>query len=746
MIDTEHPKYFDYLDDYGEILARRFDIHDLVQRINHWRVFDGKDPASVAAGCRTFVELILKSLVGSWSETKDLELSELIKRATKQKLFDERPDGPDKPSLLDRMNEIRDYGNNAVHRNLINTVNASKSLTYLDEILRYYISENIDSRIIYPVIIRNDSVFANLSDEILTDLLKRAEFASSMIDDSSIKDRTESVVETAKKKREGFRVGIKGICDDLDLINKNFSAEDEIEKVYDSLDALYYKVVGELEESNSEIEHVEKEIEEILNEFDFIKMLLNNEGDATDEQMEILAFPKGLSSSKNILQISGSAGTGKTLCLLAKLIKEIGNSATNSTQTNMIEIKPKTVNKGLFVCFNTQLENYVNELLAKFPDIKNYIDVIHVDSLINKLAKPVSANTRESKYDAYVNDGARYPFGYSIFYHRQKNSPRLLEQAMQEISTLYPNRADEYYLNYNDRKNVSWMDDEMSWLESRYDSIEEASSGYFTEERSGRGTERTPSEDERKVILKVWKKFRELLEANKRYTTGQAVRRLSKSRSLPKYDFIAIDEAQDFTVASILLLLKFRAVKKAPRTYIAGDEGQKIFKRDFSWKEVGSCEEIVLHENKRNPTSIANFAERLQGKDAAKQECSKGVEVCPCRDNYVLQLAEEYANSKDETTVLITKYHKKWRSKIQNAGLDIQEGNITQPGLHLMSEFNNKGLEFDNVIIVGMNPYPKDMDAEKRLRYVHFTRARKRLFVLYNDMPELLQKYYPDFL
>lgn len=40
-----------------------------------------------------------------------------------------------------------------------------------------------------------------------------------------------------------------------------------------------------------------------------------------------------------------------------------------------------------------------------------------------------------------------------------------------------------------------------------------------------------------------------------------------------------------------------------------------------------------------------------------------------------------------------------------------------------------------------------DAEAEKRLRYVHFTRARKRLIVCYEgEPPELLREYYPDFL
>ncbi len=40
-----------------------------------------------------------------------------------------------------------------------------------------------------------------------------------------------------------------------------------------------------------------------------------------------------------------------------------------------------------------------------------------------------------------------------------------------------------------------------------------------------------------------------------------------------------------------------------------------------------------------------------------------------------------------------------------------------------------------------------DLAGEKRLRYVHFTRARRRLYIRYEgEPPELLRECYADFL
>lgn len=82
----------------------------------------------------------------------------------------------------------------------------------------------------------------------------------------------------------------------------------------------------------------------------------------------------------------------------------------------------------------------------------------------------------------------------------------------------------------------------------------------------------------------------------------------------------------------------------------------------------------------------------------------------------------------------------------------------TGPGLRLMTIHLAKGLEFDNVFLVGANegtlPHQKsllrkeELEEERRLMYVAMTRARKRLFIsfygpasrfLYEIPPELIQ-------
>lgn len=68
------------------------------------------------------------------------------------------------------------------------------------------------------------------------------------------------------------------------------------------------------------------------------------------------------------------------------------------------------------------------------------------------------------------------------------------------------------------------------------------------------------------------------------------------------------------------------------------------------------------------------------------------------------------------------------------SGDDDEQGNA----INLMSIHSSKGLEFDNVFIIGLENgnFPvkfSDIEEERRLAYVAFTRAKKRLFLTYSN-------------
>lgn len=105
--------------------------------------------------------------------------------------------------------------------------------------------------------------------------------------------------------------------------------------------------------------------------------------------------------------------------------------------------------------------------------------------------------------------------------------------------------------------------------------------------------------------------------------------------------------------------------------------------------------------------------------------------------------------SRRETTVLISN-KRTWEDALRSAGVPVAKvapGDISRPGLYLLGDLMGKGLEFDNVVVDYAWEISEDEEEEKRLRYVHFTRARKRLYIRYQGTPpKLLSDYYPDFL
>lgn len=480
-------------------------------------------------------------------------------------------------------------------------------------------------------------------------------------------------------------------------------------------------------------------------ETDYIAALLHGKGAATPDQMAILEHPrKGARST--LMRINGPAGTGKTFCLLAKLLRE-AESFPPALQT-------RGAQPFLFVCFNREMANYARNLLKPFP-ASRLIHVTTFDSLAYRLAMGRMVNPREA-WEAGAPFLSRSP--WEVEYTQQST-----RHAMQEVAQWYPKLADAYFLDASDVGSVNWVNDELCWLEARYESEEEARVLYPTASRVGRGSRRRPGKEARGIILEIWKEQQRLLAEAKHFTIEQAVKRLMKSPSLPRYRVIAIDEAQDLSMRSIQLLIKMRLSDES-RVYLAADEKQRIYQRDYSWgqlaKEAGMTEITrTLRKNLRNDSCIQTFADRLrdENSDSGAETTAAGdaVKLVHGGDDDVLALVADLAKRPDETTMLVG--GKDWDAKLRKAGIEprnplVHQGSkkrhevdVTAAGVYVMGELKSKGLEFDNVVVPNLNRFAEDDESEKRLRYVHFTRARRELYVFMGSHePAWIRKAYPE--
>lgn len=376
------------------------------------------------------------------------------------------------------------------------------------------------------------------------------------------------------------------------------------ERLFEECDKVVESVRQSMEEADQRAGRAESRVDEILTEHDFIEKLLRGRGKATESQFEVMAFPRTSTTSVSILQIAGGAGTGKTLCLLAKLISDVSDGG----QMSMFDKRAK---KALFVCFNKSLAGYVRRLLAEYPSKAGNIEVVHYDEYINQLVR----NTPKDGFEhlrPYAQD-VRYPLvteGGSRRYWRiayDSDVEPILRQAMGRVAERHPSQKEAYYLNGSSSENIDWMLDELRWLEARYEDERDAAAPntskdpYLRAARTGRGTKRRPGEEVRKIILEVWAEFRASLAAQERYTIEQATKRLLASNSLPSYDAIAIDEVQDFSIKSVQLLLKFRSTTKA-RVYLSAmrtrDIPAGLHLEGARFQRARA--HITLRENKRN--------------------------------------------------------------------------------------------------------------------------------------------------
>lgn len=736
-------KHFDYLVDFDADLESALGLSDLSKDINHWRCFGMDYPDTALVGCRKVMEAALRTLADPLPDDH-MGIKDVIDYAYDEDIIDR--------SMSLKCHEIRVKGNKGAHEyESVKAIDAQMTLDLLDDFLRWC----AESLLLIPAdssnAIPNDPIFIVKPEQEVAAMSRTAKLAAALSEDKGIEKRAQKAKgqaaafndssssdldKMAELIRQAEEIGASAAArQDVDALTAHDRLLDQCDKNLESLKT-------EKASINKSIDDINVEISEILSEHDFIKKLLQGDKRATEKQLEVMAFPRGSGSVTNILQIAGGAGTGKTLCLLAKIIAEIDDHG----QESLFDEPKKTA---LFICFNKGLANYVRSILAGYEGDAPKIEVAHYDEFINQLVRknPKAGYEHLAEYACDVRyERSRIIYGFDESYLD------LLKSAQKKVAEHHPERSSDYYLNSANEEELDWLKDELIWIDARFSSEEDAVASYPKAERIGRGTKHRPNEGVRLVILEVWQELNRLIAAQRRYTIEQATKRLLKSNSLPKYDAIAIDEIQDFSLLSVRLLLRFRRSDHS-KVFLSGDENQKIYRRDFTWKELDEglrAHTITLRENMRNSAAIRRFSDRLLGIDCPYENACRFVHIQNADDKRTVELIRKLSNpNRHETTALISN-KRNWIKLLRTAGIAVmhaEPGDICNPGLYLLGDRMGKGLEFDNVIVDYAWVSTEDDEEEKRLRYVHFTRARKRLYIRYQGIPpKLLSEHYADFL
>ncbi len=438
----------------------------------------------------------------------------------------------------------------------------------------------------------------------------------------------------------------------------------------------------------------------------------------TAEQQGIVTY------TEDELLVRGVAGSGKTIALLANALKRKGEKTTI-----------------LFITFNKALNQKIEHMCAGVS--RNNIEIKNFHSWAYKeISRIYGRPTTTLLYDS--------------------DKERIIETAIDNVSNNYQNR----FLD-DSNKNLKFLAEEFNFIKGKnLRCIED----YMEVRRIGRGTSirLDPNSIDREVVYAIYKEFENLKEHSRKFEfIDYGFNLYEKVNSVTHYDYVYIDEAQDLNQVEIQLL---RAIAK-DGFYVCADDGQKIYRTNYTWTEVGANftggRTKRLRKSFRSTYDIFKFASELQKYDTTLNgdqyvkpefdESNKGLKpaVIDCK-NKILKNAEivkrvsGYLEEKPSGKVGILCNNKnickEVKSVLHSANIDsfLQDGSAKidfDVSVMVTTLHSSKGLEFDYVIIPEFNEDNNIMVDEKdedywnnqrKIWYVAFSRARNKLDVLYD--------------
>jgi hypothetical protein len=216
-------------------------------------------------------------------------------------------------------------------------------------------------------------------------------------------------------------------------------------------------------------------------------------------------------------------------------------------------------------------------------------------------------------------------------------------------------------------------------------------------------------QDEKESVFSMYDKYLQFIKKEGLYDTN-LISHEYLTKVKPKYDFIVIDEIQDFTNIQLLLILK--SIKEENQFILCGDSNQIVHPNFFSWAKIKSLfykGEIktthnatrILHTNYRSSNKVVQLANsilkikniRLGSVDKESNylmncnSSTKGeVHFLKLSDTNVQTLNEKTKRSTKYAVIVIRDDYKEAAKKKFNTPL-------------IFSIHEAKGLEYENVIL-----------------------------------------------
>lgn len=441
--------------------------------------------------------------------------------------------------------------------------------------------------------------------------------------------------------------------------------------------------------------------------------------EASKEQLPFISDTKA-----GVMVVRGAAGSGKTTTAILRL-RSLLRAFINRRERFE---DPEPV-RALVLTYNKTLSGYIADLVEQ-----QRRDVDNPDAV-----------------DLEISTFGKWS-------HRRLDRPLLVEKEEGEPIIKRFGRKVELPPDF--------LVEEVDYVLGRYlpDDLEQ----YLTTKRVGRGD--TPRVDgRREAILNVilnyngWKAAQGLSDFN-----DLAVQ-LALNQVEPLYDIIIGDECQDFSGNQLRAM--YNHLKEDHSLTIIIDSAQRIYSRGFTWKELGipvrGDNTKTLKINFRNTQEIAALAQPLvaglkHDEDATLPDFTKTTRsgkrpvVLSGRfskqTEWVVQYIRRNVNLKKETVAFLHPKGGNWfrfiRERLAAAHLPFVEltGVRDWPegdeNIGLVTCHSGKGLEFDHVILLGLNEeclpvLGENADREEKLRrLIAMSIGRAREFVCIGYRPD----------
>ncbi len=583
-----------------------------------------------------------------------------------------------------------------------------------------------------------------------------------VINVEEIKDKKTSVSEKIAlfadiRDRHLLQLGLPEI--QIPLIRSLQTAED-LDKIADQLpqeayEALFFIADGfSLEEVFQDIETAEKKEEIDTNDYG---SALNNPDSrrrfyVVEEDLELAAILNAplekwrifLHPSQQKLverhwngpvRALGGAGTGKTVAAMHRAKWLVQNVFTNEKD------------RILFTTFTRNLAADIQENLTKIcsKDMMRRIEVVNLDRWVSEFLK-------KNGYDYQIDYGRR------------------IEHLWNKALDLVPVELDFDLSFYREE----W---ERVVQSQAITSVEE----YIKASRVGRGTRLTRKI--RKIVWTVFEEYRVLLNEEGLREGNDAMRDarllLEKKNKILPYRAIIVDEAQDMGMQAFKLIRQIIPEEKKNDLFIVGDAHQRIYRHKVvlgqcGIKIIGRGRKLKINYRTTDETQrwavgllksvkvddLDGGIDDQKGYKSLLHGITPDVRQFDTFQDEVEFIAEYLKKIENKTgsikeVCLVARTNnllKQYESAIYEKGFEIyfirrsEAEDRSSPGLRLATMHRVKGLEFDRVIIAGVNdgivpferagtdtsdPVVKQESEihERALLYVSATRAKKEVLV-----------------